>query len=372
MLHEFAIAHDPFERLARRLHLRAIVLVAITWIPLCIGALLRMVGGNPPAPILFDLSVHVRLLVAIPLILLADRLLELRCRGAVAQLYEGAFAEVTRLDRIVGGAIRLRDSRFVEIAIATVAALVGQASIWGITGSTGLVSGVDDDGALSFAHIWYASVALPIVQFLMVRWLWHWIIWSYVVIRASRLDLATIGTHPDHAGGIGFMSSPVSAFWMFVLALSVLLASAWGTEMLATHASLESFVPSFVVFVIAAVILGCGPLLAYVGILYRTRHRETRAYSGLARDYVRAFHHKWIVARSDYDQLLGAEDIESLSDMCNAYESLVSTRRVPFGIMTLVGIWIAAMIPMLPLAMTSVPVDQLLRRIGSKMLGGLL
>lgn len=378
-MHDFSISHDPFLRLSQRLHLtrandkpRASVLVAITWVPLCVGALLRVADGQPPAPILYDISVHTRLLVAIPLFLLADRLLEWRCQGAVAQLYEGAFCDATRLDRIVGRAIRLRDSRFAEIAIATIAAIVGQASLWGITGSTGLVSGVEHGGALSFAHVWYATVALPIVQFLLVRWLWHWSIWSYVVIHVSRLELATIGTHPDHAGGIGFISAPVSAFWMFVGAVSAMAASAWGTEMLATHAPLKSFVPTFVVFVLAAALLGCGPLLAYVGVLYRTRYRETRAYSGLARDYVRAFHHRWIEARSDAYELLGAEDIESLSDMCNSYESLVRIRRVPFGVMTLAGIWIAATIPMLPLAMASMPADQLLRHIGSKMLGGLL
>ncbi len=379
MLREFLISDDPFLRISRRLHvtradgkLRTGFLVALTWIPLCVGALMRLTAGQAPAPILFDISVHTRLLIVIPLLVTAEGMLERRCYGSVRQLYDGPFCDAAKLDPIVARADRLRDSRFVELAIFVIAILAGQAALWGVIGSTGMVSGVDDPGALSFARIWYASVALPIMQFLAARWMWHWLIWTYMVLRISRLDPATIGTHPDHAGGIGFLATPISAFTVFVFAISSNMSSAWGTQMLQTGASLQSFVPTFVAFVLVAAVLGCGPLLAYVGNLYRARYRAADVYSRFALDYVRRFHRKWIEGQPNANELLGSPDIQALNDMGAAFESMERIRIVPFGAKALAGIWLAAMIPMIPLVMTTMPIDELLRHIGSKMVGGLL
>ena len=373
---QFSIAHGPSLRLLHRLHLtradgtpRAWMLVVVAWVPLFAGALLRVAIGDRPAPILFDLSVHARLLIGIPLLIHAERILEQRCRGAVDQLYRERFAERAAVDRIIDRAERLRDARSVEVAMFVLVAAGAQALLWGVFGPAGLFSGISEAGELSFARLWYMTVSWPIAQFLFLRWLWHWTIWSYILVRLSRLPLAAKATHPDHAAGLGFLVGPLEGFARFVLAIAVVLASAWATQILAGRA-LQAFVPGFIGFLMLAVAVACGPLLGFVGILNRVRHREIPQYHGLALDYVRAFHRKWIERRSDTDSLLGNPDLPSLNDLGGAYQSLVRVRSVPFGPRQIESICVAAAIPMIPLAATAVPLDHLIRTIGRALLGG--
>lgn len=373
----FSIEESPLVRALTRVHLahrdhtpRVLPFVVIAWLPLFIGALLRVAVGQQPAPILFDLSVHVRLLIAVPLMIYAGRLLEVRCRAAVNQLYAGGFTERENLDRIIGRAIRLRDSRLVEVLLILLTLFGGQASLWGLSATTGLFAGVVDPGALSFAKIWYLTIALPIAQFVMLRWLWHWAIWSYVVVRVSRLPLATIATHPDRAAGIGFLALPISAFTGFLLAIAGTIASAWGTQILDGRATLQAFVPPFIAFVVVSTLLACGPLLLFMGMLYRARHREIESYNQLSLDYVRGFHRKWVESRPASESLLGTPDIQSINDLIGAYDSLVRLRVVPFGPREIIGIWIASVVPMLPLIATTMPLDKLLAHIARALLGG--
>jgi len=375
---QFLVAHGPALRVFDRMHLtrrdhspRAWALVLIAWVPLFVGALLRVSVGDLPAPILFDLSVHTRLLLGIPLLILAERLLEQRCRGAVFQLYRGNFAERAAVDRIIDHAERLRDSHLAAIVMLIIVIAGGQAMLWGVVGPTGLLAGITDAGGLSFARLWYVLVAWPIAQFLFLRWIWHWTIWTTVVVRVSRLPLATIATHPDHAAGLGFLGGPISGFAGFVLVIATLLASAWGTQILDGRATVQTFVPSFFGFLVLAAVIACGPLLLYTGHLYRARFRDIAEYNAVALEYVRAFHRKWVETRPDDEKLLGTPDLQSLNDLCGAYESLVQVRLVPFGPRQILSIWLAALIPMIPLVATTMPIDKLIRTIGGALLGGI-
>lgn len=376
---QFSIAHGPFLRLLGRLHLtradgtpRAWGLVAIACVPLYVDALLRVGLGDRPAPILFDLSVHTRLLIGIPLLIQADRILEQLCRGAIGQLYGGNFAERASLDRILDRAERLCGSRLVELAMFTLVVLGGQTLLWGSVGSTGLFAGISEAGTISFALLWYVIVAWPLVQFLFWRWLWHWLIWSYVLLRLSRLPLATIATHPDRAAGIGFLSDPIAGFSCFVLASAAVIASAWGTQILAGRASAQAFVPSFVVLLILAVVVACGPLLPFAGMLSRARSRERARFRGLALDYVRALHRKSVESSPDAEDLLDTSEMQSLNRLDGVYEGLVKVRAIPVGRREIAGICGAAVLPMLPLVATTVSTDELLRQLGRVLLAVLL
>jgi hypothetical protein len=374
----FSITQGPVLRVLRRLHLtrpdgsaRAWPLVAVAWGPLAAGALVCVAAGRSPAPILRDLSVHTRLLIGIPLLIQAERILEQRCRSAVDQLYAGQFADRAVVDRILDRAERLRDSRPAVLALAVLALLGGQALLWGFSGPTGLFAAISEPGELSFARLWYVFVAWPIAQLLVLRWLWHWSIWSYIAVHLSRLPLATIATHPDRAAGIGFLGEPIHGFSGFVLALSAVMASGWLTQILDGRASLQAFVPVFAAFLVLAAAVACGPLLLFIGMLYRARHREIDRYNRLALDYVRAFHRKWIEDRSDRDELLGTADLQSLNDLCGAYGSLERARLVPFGPRTIAGLLVAAIVPMLPVVVATMPLDELLRGLVHVLLGTL-
>src|SRR5262245_32770683 len=60
--------------------------IGITWIPLLVLSLGARWITNKDEPILKDLSIHVRLLVSLPLLLVAERVLDFSRRRAVARL----------------------------------------------------------------------------------------------------------------------------------------------------------------------------------------------------------------------------------------------------------------------------------------------
>ena len=115
--------------------------------------------------------------------------------------------------------------------------------------------------------------------------------------------------------------------------------------------------------------ISCGPQLAYIGQLYPARHREVRHYHRFASEYVRDFHRKWLLRPSDDE--LGSQDIQALNDLGGSYGTLDKTRLFPVGPRLLGAIWMAALVPMLPLVFTAIPIADLAKHVGGAMLGGI-
>jgi len=303
---------------------------------------------------------------------LAGHLVDTSARSAVVQLFNGDFADDEDLDRIFTRARHLRESGWAEAAFALLALFGGQASLWGLLGPTGVVHGVQHaDTTLMRAY--YAGLGLPMLQFVTLRWVWRWGVWCYIVVAVARLPLSTIASHPDRAAGIGFISSPITGFAVFEMALATLLSAAWGTQLLDGRVTVPSLLPTLLVFVLSVSFIACAPLAAYTPHLYKAKRRALLAHNQLTLEYMRRFDRKWIDGRpaSDAD-LLGTSDIQSLADIGNAFKVIQDTRTFVFGKKRLVELWLSAVVPMLPLIITVVPVDELFRRIGGTLVGGLL
>src|SRR5690606_7503102 len=76
----------------------------------------------------------------------------------------------------------------------------------------------------SLAGWWYGYVSLPIFQFILYRWYFRLFIWARFLWQVSRLELSLVPTHPDGAGGLGFLSLVVPAFTPLLLAQGTLYA----------------------------------------------------------------------------------------------------------------------------------------------------
>ena len=215
---------------------------------------------------------------------------------------------------------------------------------------------------------WYALVSLPVFQFLLFRSLWRWGIWAHLLWRLSRLRLRPIATHPDLAGGLGFLSLPSVGFAFVVAGLSATQAGVYANQIIVKDAALSSFTPNVVIFTLAAVVLALGPLLVFARHLVRCRITGGIEYDGLATDYTRLFHARWI-ERDQRSDLLGSADIQSLADLESSCEVVHHMRPVPFSPMSAMLIAVAALAPMIPVALLRVPVAELLMTIGAVLLG---
>ena len=94
------------------------------------------------------------------------------------------------------------------------------------------------------------------------------------------------------------------------------------------------------------------------------KRRGRREYGVLAARYTSEFHEKWIEGAAPAGEpLLGSSDIQSLADLANSYTVVSELKPVPFGKDTIVQVAGAAVIPLLPLALSIVPADEIIKKL---------
>jgi hypothetical protein len=346
-------------------HLHWLRIVAIAWLPLMIATGFRTLAGEPIDLLLRDPSMHVRLLVSIPILLFAEHLLETRCRTCVQLVREEQLVEPEHLQPILERAERLRGSRLVETLLAVAALLGGQASLWGLAGPSGFVRGLQGEASVSFSVFWYTTISLPLVQFFVLRWLWRWLVWTYVLIKLSRAPLATNALHPDNLAGLKLLSGPVDAFAVFVAGNMCVASAAWIAQVREHGVELQAFAPRFIAFVLLATVLSCGPLLLFSGHIYRARYRDVGRYHAVAHEYVRAFRRKWVQAEGlERADLLGTPDLQSLNDLDGSFQVAEQTSALPIAKRPLLAVWIGALLPMVPLLFATMPASEIAKQVG--------
>jgi hypothetical protein len=345
-----------------------VVLVAVAWGPLLVAALYaRATGGRALA---IEWGVHARLLAAIPLLLLADASLHARTRSVVHRLVDDRWVtdQQERFDDIIARAVKHRDSVLPEVILIGVAIAASQVVVWGFGGLPFARRIVTMERHLVAARWWYALVALPLFQFLVYRALWRWAIWIQLLWRLAHLRLQPVATHPDRSGGLEFLSWPSIGFGYVIAALSATQAGVWADQVIYADIKVTDLKWQVLVFALAALAVALGPLCVLSGRLWRCQIEGQHDYGSLAIDYTRQFQARWI-ARRDRNDVLGSADIQSLADLAGGYDVVARMRFVPFGARAVIVLAVAAITPMIPVALLGVPLDQLLAKLAGTLLG---
>jgi hypothetical protein len=349
----------------------ALLFVGVTWLPLMAMALPVLVATGRLPPLLADISLHARLLLAGPIFYLAEASLHMRTARCIDRFVGEQFTDDQNgFERILAWARRWRDAIAPELVLLILAIVGGQLLLWGVDESLGLGRGRHVEGRRSPLTLWYYLVALPAYQFLGYRWLWRWLIWSGLLWRLSRLRLRPMSTHPDHHGGMGFLAEPAVGFGLVVLGESIVQAAIWENHVVFAHVDVLSLKSLLALFLLLNMVLTFGPLVPFAFPLARARFAAVRQYDHLALDYTRLFHARWI-EQGEREGLLGAPDIQSLADMGNSYDFIRKMRILPFGPRELAIVGAAVLAPMLPLAMLQIPLIELIQKLGHVAMGGL-
>ena len=372
----------PLFQLARRTHLvgnalellrrRVIVAVALTWLPLLVLSILagRAWGAAVQVPFFKDIEVHVRLLVALPLLIIAELVVHQRMRPLVHRFLErDLVAESDRAKFVAAheSAMRLRNSVLVEVLLIAFV-YAGVIFLWphyGLLHVPTWSSLPGDGGArLTPAGWWLAYVSLPLFQFMLVRWYFRLFLWIRFLAQVSRCRLRLVPTHPDRAGGLGFLATIAFAFAPLLSAHGALVAGFIANRIFFQGATLVDFKIELIVVVLFLLILVEGPLLFFMPQLAAARRDGLREYGTLAQRYVREFDDKWIHGAAPAGEpLVGSADIQSLADLANSYEVVRSMNVVPFSRNTLVQLAAATLLPVAPLLLTMISLDELMKRL---------
>jgi len=350
------------------LALRALIAALITWLPLVILMLLAPGGGERATQRFFqDVATHVRFLLVIPLLILAEGPIGIRTRMVAEHFHSSGLldeADQPRFQAILRAGQKLLNSGLAEFLIALLA--YGCMS-WLVLTLTrdGKVYWFEELGPhgeqLTKAGWWYAAV-VPLVAFLFLRWVWRYMLWSWFLHRVARLDLRIATTHPDRVGGLGFVTIGHTAFAAIGLAASCVVAAAAANHILNEGIPLQHYQAMLITFVVLLVMLGLAPLALFAPRLVIAKRDGLMEYGHLATVYIREFEDKWLGRKAPKDEpLLGSADIQSLADLGGGFERLDDMRVMPFDKRTAIAFAASAVGPMLPLLLTVMPLKEIVK-----------
>jgi len=370
----------PLFQLFRRAHLEGdhlellyrwlLVITLVAWLPLLLLATLGSSAGNATRLSFFhDIEVHVRFLIALPVLIAAEVIVHSRLRLVVRRFVERRIVlpqDLPRFQQAIQSAIKLRNSIPLEVGLLLIVYTFGL-WLWGSRIPIDTPTWYAMPGGrwhLTPAGFWYVFVSIPILQFILLRWYLRFFIWYRFLWQVSRINLNLISTHPDRAGGLAFVGSSAYLFGPILFAQGAMLAGLIASRVLYRADSLLSFklqAGGFVAFFVFAIL---APLLMFTPQMARAKRKGLATYGLLAQRYVERFEQKWTVDDPPAtEELLGAADIQSLADLGNSYAVVREMRTVPFGLQDISRLAIATAAPMVPLLLTIWSPEELITRI---------
>jgi hypothetical protein len=338
---------------------RILLAVAVGWVPLVILTLLFKL--DTIGDLLKDYSVNVRMLIAVPVLLLGQVVMENVFRMIVHHLREAELlpsAEQAKMDRTIGRLLRLRDS-FVAEVIIVVIAYGNVAAIISAHKSAAQDWALGDFGwghHLSPAGWYYALISQLIFRFLVGISLWKWFLWICFLFRLSRLDLELVPTHPDQHGGIGFLGMSPLAIAPTVFVACGAIGSTWRIQILTHGAHLMNFKIDAIVLLVIMLLIAVGPLVLFVPKLGRLHRQGILQYGTLGQLHSIDFHKKWILNRKGHEEeFLTAPEISTLTDYASSYENVEKLQPFPLDRGAMVALVLAVALPLLPVVLAEVP-----------------
>ncbi len=348
---------------------RSLLSIFATWVPLLALSALQgnAVGHQVPISFLHDFAVHARFLLAVPMLLLASTVIGPRLADAATHFIDSGLVpekDHGKFDDAVERALRRSDSAAAEVILVllsyafTVASLTTTAvhvSTWYAIRS---VSGF----TLTWAGWWFALFCVPLMQFLVLRWLWRLFLWAQFLWRMNRLKLLLMPAHPDEAAGLAFVGEAQQYFGIVLFAVSIPVAGVLANSIIYDGLSLPYFLPVIAVYVIVTVAVVVLPILVFIATLFRAKKWGRYQYGTLATEYTTSFHRKWITGRRQTNEtLLGTGDIQSLADLGNSYAFVDRMNLIPMGFRTPIYLALACLVPMTPLVLTMMRLEDILK-----------
>ncbi len=223
---------------------RILILCGVAWLPLVVLTLIdgTFITDDITIPFVKDVVPYVRGLIAIPLLVMADNIIEpmmtrilkyLRTSGVVPD------AEHVHLNDAVDKMTYLINTKWIQLILVILVVLVSwvmqadYVDMWTERDVTSwalqLENGRIDE---TLAGTWFLLVTSPMVSFLLYRWVWRFIAWSIFLYRVSRMELELYASHTDLAGGLGMVGAGQALFGIVFLILASLVSSELASNIL--------------------------------------------------------------------------------------------------------------------------------------------
>jgi hypothetical protein len=325
---------------------RSGIVVVLTWVPVALLAAYGGLAGGGLATTNFfaDFAAYAQFLIAMPLFMLAEPIVEASTRDSARQFISCGIIRAEDHQHLYRLHARLRRLRLsllpdmVCIVIAYALALVILVPEFGAHPlPTWHVRDYTHWRTLTTAGAWEFLVALPLLNYTWLRFIWKILMWTFYLNRVSLMGLELHPTHPDLTGGIGFISYAQSRFAVFILAYGISnVAATVGYEILVLHYGMSTMTVwgPLLGFTIGAPLLFTLPLLMFTEQLYRAKRHALALYRERVTDHSRLVEKHWLDGEHNTTQSATEEvrELAELSTLGTMFTRIETMRVVPFDL----------------------------------------
>jgi hypothetical protein len=354
-----------FDPGSERTKLLALTTAAIAWLPTAILALIQ--GPSYFRLFLIDFAAQSRLLVVIPLMIVAE--------PWMIERWEMIARHFMTIDLIR----KEDDTRFREafetfekerhrwssqLAILVAVYGVAVAAVPYVHLVPPWCSGTEVFGKMSLPGASYLLVSLPVLVYLVFRWIWNIALWSLFLCKVSMFNLRLVPSHPDLMGGLSFLETSLRGYLPFAFSIGTIVAGGIANQTIHLKKPLTAFRVDGIFMVVLVILICVAPLCTFYESLMQAKRRGTFEYGSLAVGIGHHFEVKWLKSAQHVDATaLEAPDFSSTTDSYSIVANVRQMKPVPFGVQAVTRLVVFTLIPVLPVALSSVPFDVLLDRI---------
>lgn len=355
---------------------RIILLTLLLWLPLVILAYAQS-GLSAALLVVKDYVLDVRLLLAVPLLLIAESMVDRRVGAALLTMRREGLIQSDSLpfwDDGLRRAHRFATGGLPFLALVVISVVFIIVNLRSPLQATSVEWMRTSQGTPSWAATWYTILGRPFCAFLVLLWAWRWLTIVWLMRRISKLPLQLMIAHPDRVGGLGVLGEGPYSATMVIFAFGAVISSHLAWEMTTQGATLKSLAPAIGVFAAAALIFAVGPLFFFTKQLFRLQRKALVEYGVLAARHSHRFEERWTEEETSReekgkdDDIVGAPDFSSLIDLGSSYDVARSIRAIPFRVSILRSILLAALLPMAPLLLIEAPLEELLLKLAKMLL----
>jgi len=340
----------------------------VSWLPLALIAVAQWLFQDNSAAASFfkDFAAYARYLIAAPLLVLAESDWIPRLGGVARQFKEAGLiisSEENRYDEAIKSTKRLLNSKVASIIILVLVYTIVFVSTlyvpahyfpsWQRSGT-----GQFD---LSIAGWVHELISLPLLLLLLIGWIWRIFLWGRFLYLMQGLELRLIPGHPDHVGGLKFLSTSLRGFRLLSFSIGAMVAGPVMNQIRAgaSPVTFKNLVIGLGLFVI---VLSAGPLTIFVRKLRQTKKKGIFAYGSFAGSLGSEFEKKWINRSEKLNEgVLGVPDFSATVDLYSVVANVYEMKELPFGWRNLGNIVAAALAPFIPAALMVLPVKDIVK-----------
>lgn len=373
LLFRLRIATDDGHQNRRRI----LILIGVTWLPLLILSAFEgtLIGNKVDLVLLEDFKPHVRFLLTLPLLIIADTVIDPLISTVIQNLdNSGVLAKKdgAKFQRALDALSQRKESFWADVIIIGITASfiwTYSLDLYELYAETKFTSWtyikVGAEYQFTLAGYWILMVSTPLLLVLLFRWFWRFGLWIVFMYRVSRIELKLQASHADLSGGIGILKHSANAFVFLFLVFGTMLSVSIAQEIATSDFTLVD--SRFIVlgFIVTSVLLVSIPLLFFSGQLAKEKIQGREFYERLGYRLSRAFREKWGNHEDPTtgEDLLKTVDSSSLTDYNAVFDTVNGMRIIPMDLkhyLIQVGLLLLPFVPLVFIELSITDIIKLL------------